>query len=62
MKKEKITDPVKLLGECVDVYLKDGGQFVFKVTECGPNHIGGYDDERMNLHIELVDIDFIIRH
>lgn len=53
-------EPVQLLSRSLRVFLKDGGKFYFKVTNCGPDYIGGYDDEGLDLQINIVDIDFII--
>lgn len=48
------------LGKAIKVYLKDGGAFNYKVTECGLHHFGGYDDEGLNISIAYDDIDFIL--
>jgi hypothetical protein len=53
-------EPLKILGSAIKVYLKDGGAFPFRVVGAGKNFIVGYDDEMMDLHINLNDIDFII--
>lgn len=47
-------------GKAIKVYLKDGGAFHFKVIEASDHHIGGFDDEGVDLRIEAGDIDFII--
>lgn len=52
--------PTDLLGKAIKIFLKDGGAFHFKVTEAGPDWIGGYDDEGLNLRIEAKDIEFIV--
>jgi hypothetical protein len=49
-----------LLGKSLKIYMKDGAKFYFKVTEVGPDYIAGYDDEMMNLRIDLADIDFVM--
>jgi len=54
-------EPKDLLGKAVAVYLRDGRDFYFKIMECGPDYIGGYDDEGLNQKILLKDIDFVLR-
>lgn len=58
-----LINPNKILGQSIAVYLKEGGAFRFKVTGSGisdgKNFIDGYDDEHLNLRIDVDDIDFI---
>lgn len=53
-------DPLALLGKHIYIYMKDGGQFGFKVMACGPEWLEGHDDERQNLDVCFADIDFIL--
>jgi hypothetical protein len=48
-----------LLGKAIKIYLKDGGAFHFKVTEAGKSYLVGYDEESMELHINISDIDYV---
>ena len=48
------------LGKSIQIYLKSGKAFNYKVTECGLHHFGGYDNEGLNICIAYEDIDFII--
>lgn len=52
--------PYDLLGKSIMVYLKSGGRFYFKVTGCGPYHMDGFDQERLNLRVDVTDIDYIV--
>ena len=49
-----------LLGKSLRVYLKDGGEFYFYCNEIGVDWIAGFDDESLNLRIDINDIDYII--
>lgn len=53
-------DRITLLGKSIKVHLKEGGSFQYKVEECGENYLYGYDDEGLNITIDIDDIDFII--
>lgn len=48
------------LGESIRIHLKQGGAFYFKVTGATRTHLTGYDDEGMNLKVDIADIDFIV--
>lgn len=56
--------PTECLGDSVRVFLKlrasDKETFHFKIMECGEGYISGYDQEGLNLRIDLEDIDFIL--
>lgn len=60
VKTVKWANSCDLLGKAIQIYLKNGGAFNFKVIEAGPDHIAGYDDEYLTLTIAIEDIDFII--
>ncbi|MEK4132039.1 hypothetical protein NYE67_20705 [Solibacillus sp. FSL W8-0474] len=49
-----------LLGKSIRVFLRDGGDFHFKVTGASETSIDGYDEERLNLTIDTKDIEYII--
>lgn len=55
-----VYNPKELLGESVKVFMKDGGKFHFKVMECGGDYMNGYDEEGMDLHLKIEDIDFVV--
>lgn len=48
-----------LLGKAIKIHLKDGGDFHFKVTGAGKSYLVGYDEERMELHINISDIEYV---
>lgn len=54
--------PTHFLGMLVKVFLKDRANdksaFHFKITGHGPGYFEGYDDEQLNLRIEIEDIEF----
>jgi hypothetical protein len=54
-------NPLNVLGESIKVFLKAGAAFYFKCTEIKEKHLIGYDQEGMNIVIELSDIDFIVQ-
>ncbi len=52
--------PQNLLGRSVRVYMKEGGSFYFKVTGAGEGYVTGFDDEGVNLRIEMEDIEVVL--
>lgn len=55
---------LELLGKSLQIHLKSGGAFYFKCTEIGTNHkgkewIAGYDEEGLNIRLDINDIAFI---
>jgi hypothetical protein len=52
--------PKHYLGQSIKVFLKLGGAFYLKVTAAGPDYFEGYDEEGLNLHVDVNDIDFIL--
>lgn len=50
----------ELAGEYIRVHLKNGGHFNLKVTETEPGAITGFDDERINIKVDVKDIDFVL--
>ena len=60
MRALQFMQPSDFLGKAIKVFLKAGGSFHYKVTGCGPNHLDGYDDEGLNITIQVNDIDYII--
>jgi hypothetical protein len=55
-----INKPKYFLGQAIKIFLKDGGAFYLKVTHCGFNWIGGFDDEGIDIQVGIEDIDYII--
>lgn len=49
-------DLKKYLGKSLAIYLFEGGRFYFKVTGCHDHYLIGYDDEGMELKIDVNDI------
>lgn len=55
-----IYNPKELLGNSIKVFMKEGGKFYFKVMECGGDFMNGYDEEGLDLHLKVEDIDFVV--
>jgi hypothetical protein len=55
-----VFEPNKLLGKAFKVYLLAGGKFNFKCTGAGKDYITGHDDEGLDIHLSITDIDFIL--
>jgi hypothetical protein len=53
-------EPANLLGRSLKIFLKDGGAFYFYCNEAGVDYIAGFDDESLNLKIEINDIDYVV--
>jgi hypothetical protein len=69
VKSVKYLTPYDLLGKEIRIYLKDGGEFYFKVQEShieglndefAESAISGFDDEGQYLKIDFEDIEFIL--
>lgn len=49
-----------LLGKSILIQLRDGGAFQFYCNESGIDYIAGYDDQSLNVRIDIKDIEFIM--
>lgn len=58
-------EPMEYLGRTIKVFLKerfdDNAAFNLMVTGCSPDRLDGFDDERLNIGVDIADIDFITR-
>lgn len=53
-------EPIYLLGRSMRLYMKDGGAFYFYCNGAGVDYITGFDDQGLDLRIDVGDIDYIL--
>lgn len=53
-------NPEEVLGKPLKVFLRSGANFNFRAIEAGKDCINGFDDEGLDLQINMADIDFVM--